>query len=166
MRVRHVWYAALIAAVPVITVSCAAQANHVRGSFGEETQPPSTAVVAPSYPYPATVQAPPPPVVVQPGQQIIVQPGPSSSVVTPSTVVAPGAQMVQADTLEANEVRAQTIYANRIETQEIQGTIRQTGPVKLDRSVANLRTPTVVASVLYADISKYVGLVKSFERAA
>jgi len=62
--------------------------------------------------------------------------------------------MVQAENLEANEVRAQTIYANKIEASEIQGSIHQTAKVKLDGSVRDMRVPTVVASVLYADTIK------------
>ena len=62
--------------------------------------------------------------------------------------------MVQAEDLEANEVRAHTIYANKIEASEIRGTIHQTAKVKLDSSVTDLKTPTVVASLLYADTIK------------
>ena len=79
---------------------------------------------------------------------MILQPGQSG------TVVAPTPQMVQAEDLEANEVRAHTIYANKIQASEIRGTIHQTAKVKLDSSVTDLKTPTVVASLLYADTIK------------
>jgi hypothetical protein len=63
-------------------------------------------------------------------------------------------QVVQVEDLEAHEVRAQTIYANRIQASEIRGAIHQTGEVRIDRSVADLKAPTLVASVLYADTIK------------
>jgi hypothetical protein len=90
------------------------------------------------------------PVVVSPGQAVVVQPSTSGQpvIVQSGTVTAPAAQVVQADALEANEVRAQTIYANRIQSPEIRGTIHQSGGVKMDRSVSNLKTQTLTASVL------------------
>lgn len=138
---RAVWCA--VALAPLIA-GCAAQPSHDR-SEGFGTQTPGTAVAQP-----------PPPVVVQPGQSVVVQPGQSVVVhpAPPAPVVVPGSQVVQVEDLEANEVRAQTIYANKIQAAEIRGTIHQTGEVKIDRSVADLKTPTVVASVLYADTIK------------
>jgi hypothetical protein len=154
-----------VAAISAIGVTGAARANHIGSTpdFGSESLPAGTAVVQTTQP-PATQ----PPVVIQPGQPVVVQPGPSGSVVVQPgqsgavvvqpgasrTVVAPAPQMVQAEDLEANEVRAQTIYANKIEASEIRGTIHQTGKVKLDSSVTDLKAPTVVASLLYADTIK------------
>jgi hypothetical protein len=120
----------------VIALTGAARADHINGGFS--TQTPGSAVIQPA----------PPPVVVYPGQSVVVQPGP------PATVIAPAPQMVQAEDLEANEVRAQTIYANKIRASEVRGAIHQTGKVKLDSSVADLKASTVVASVLYADTIK------------
>ena len=132
MRARNLWYAAALAAIPVIDVTGSAQADHING------QTSGSVVIQPAQP----------PVVIQPGQSVVVQPGPNA------TVVAPGPQTVQAEDLEANEVRAQTIYANKIEASEIRGSIHQTAKVKLDGSVRDLKAPTVVASVLYADTIK------------
>jgi hypothetical protein len=136
MRGRSKWCAAVVAVVPIIALAGAARADHINGNGGFGTQTPGSVVVQP-----------PPPVVVQPGQLVVVQSG------QPSTMVVP-AQMVQAEDLEANEVRAQTIYANKIQASEVRGAIHQTGKVKLDRTVTDLRAPTVVASVLYADTIK------------
>jgi hypothetical protein len=164
-----------VAAISAIGVTGAARANHIGSTpgFGSESLPAGTAVV--QMPQPPATQ---PPVLIQPGQSVVVQPGPSGSVVVqpgqsggvvvqpgqagsvvvqpgPSrTVATPAPQMVQAEDLEANEVRAQTIYANKIEASEIRGTIHQTGKVKLDSSVTDLKAPTVVASLLYADTIK------------
>ena len=172
MRIRSTLGAVVVAALPVIALTGAATANHIRsssnGSFSTESQPTGSAVA----------QTAQPPVVVQPGQSVVVQPAPSGSVVVQpgqsgsvvvqpgqsgsvvvqpgqsATVVAPAPQMVQAEDLEANEVRAQTIYANKIEASDIRGSIHQTGKVKLHSSVTDLKTPTVVASILYADTIK------------
>ena len=162
MRIRSTLGAVVVAALPVIAVTGAATANHIRsssnGSFSTESQSTGSAVA----------QVPQPPVVVQPGQSVVVQPAPSGSVVIQpgqsgsvvvqpgqsATVVAPAPQMVQAEDLEANEVRAQTIYANKIEASDIRGSIHQTGKVKLHSSVTDLKAPTVVASILYADTIK------------
>ena len=70
------------------------------------------------------------------------------------TVAVPASQIFQADSLEATEVRAQTIYANRIQSNEIRGTIHQSGGVKMDRSVSNVKIQTLTASVVYADTIK------------
>ena len=125
MRTRAMW--GMVALAPLIIVGCAAKP----GSYSSESAG-------------AVVQSPPP-VVVQPGQRVVVE-APQSP-----TVVVPGSQVVQADDIVANEVRAQTIYANRIKAPEIRGAIHPTGQVRIDRSVPDLRAPTVVASVLYAD---------------
>jgi hypothetical protein len=93
------------------------------------------------------IPSPQAPVVVEPGQSVVVQPG------SPATVVVPG-QTIQAEDLEANEVRAQTIYANKMRALEVRGAIHQTGKVKLEGAVSDLRAPTVVASVVYADTIK------------
>ena len=171
MSRRHVWRAAILTIAPVVALAGAASANHIRGSFADETRSPGSAV---TQQYPMTTSQPAlPPVVVQPGQQVIVAPAqPGTVVAAPGTVVtAPGTvvtapatvaqpsvmqapQMVQAEDLQANEVRAQTIYANKIEAPDVQGTIHQTGTVKLDSSVRDLTTPTVNASIVYADTIK------------
>ena len=145
MRARSAW-AALLALTPVITVAGAARADHINNGFTAGTRSTGTVVVQPA---PATAL---PPVVVQPGQPIIVQqPGQPPA---PATVVQPAPQMVQAEDLEANEVRAHTIYANKIQAPEIQGAIHPTAKVRLDRTVSDLKAPTVVASILYADTIK------------
>ena len=86
----------------------------------------------------------PPPVVIQPGQRVVVE-SPQSPTVMPSS------QVIQADDIVANEVRAQTIYANKIRAPEVQGAIHQTGQVRIDGSVPDLKAPTITASVIYAD---------------
>ena len=159
MKVRNHAWAALVALIPVIAVT-GASANHIgngftatNGGFASEGRAPGS-VVVPQGPVVATPvpAANLPPVVVQPGQPIIVQqPG---QPVMPSTVVQPLQQMVQAEDLEANEVRAQTIYANKIVAPEVQGSIRSTPKIELHPSVADLKTPTVNASVVYADTIK------------
>ena len=152
MRGRHVWRAAILALAPVVTLTGAARANHIRAGFGEETQPPGSVVIQTT---PQVAGQPAlPPVVVQPGQQVIVQPAQPSTVVTQPSVVVPAPQMVQAEDLEANEVRAHTIYANKIEAADVRGSIHPTGGVKLDKTVRDLKAPTVVASLLYADTIK------------
>jgi hypothetical protein len=90
--------------------------------------------------------------VVQPGQSIVLAPGQPATVVTG----APGASgpVIQAEDLEATEVRARTIYANKIESPMIQGAIYQTGGVKFSGSVADIKGPTFTASVIYADTIK------------
>lgn len=129
MRTRAIW--SVVALTPLIVVGCASKPTQ-RDGFSSETS--GAVVVQPS-----------PPVVIQPGQQVVVQPPQSP------TVVTSGSPVVQADDIRANEVRALTIYANKIRAPEIQGAIHPTGEVKIDRSVPDLRVPTVVASVLYAD---------------
>jgi hypothetical protein len=44
--------------------------------------------------------------------------------------------------------------ANKIEVADVQGSIHPTGSVKLDKTVRDLKAPTVVASLLYADTIK------------
>ena len=145
MRARIAW-AAAVALMPIIAVTGGARADHINNGFTSEPRSTGSVVIPPA---PATTL---PPVVVQPGQSIIVQqPGQPA---TPATVVQPAPQMVQAEDLEANEVRAHTIYANKIEASEIQGAIHPTAKVRLDRTVADLKAPTVVASILYADTIK------------
>jgi hypothetical protein len=162
MKLRGVW--SLVAIAPLIAAGCAAQSDYVRPgdrTFDREGQAPGSAVgqgtvVIPPPPQAAVVVQPSQaPVVVAPGQTVVV-PSPSgqSSGVQPGTVTVPASQIVQADGLEANEVRANTIYANRIEAPEIQGTIHQTGGVRMDSSVSDLKAQTVTASVLYADTIK------------
>lgn len=131
MRSRIVWSAALIALAPALAALGAARANDVNVNIGA---PPSTAtpgsiVVQPS-PAPVVVQPAPPPVVVQPSP----------------TVVAPSAQVIQADEIEATDVRAHTIYANKIEALEVMGSVHQTGRVKIEDAKGEIKTPSVVAS--------------------
>jgi hypothetical protein len=89
-------------------------------TFDKETQPPGSAV-AQSPPVAVVIPPPPQPVVVQPSQAPVVVQSPQAPVVVqplpaPGQVVVvppapPGTvagQVVQADALEANEVRAQT----------------------------------------------------------
>ena len=144
MKARVLW--CVLAIAPLVAAGCATAGNR---TFGNETQPPGSAVtqapgavVIPPPPQPVVVQSAPAPVVVSPGQSVVVQPAPSGQpvVVQSGTVTVPASQIVQADALEATEVRAQTIYANRIQSNEIRGTIHQSGGVKIDRSVANLKT--------------------------
>jgi len=130
MKARAMWGVVAFVLTPLIVVGCATH----------RTQPYSS---APSGP--VVVQSPPPPVVIPPGQPVVVE-SPRSP-----TVVLPSSQVIQADDVVANEVRAHTIYANRIRAPEIRGAIHPTGEVRIDRSVPDLRAPTVVASVLYAD---------------
>jgi hypothetical protein len=161
MKLRGAW--SLVAIAPLIAAGCAAQSGYVRPgdrTFEREGQAPGSAVgqgtvVIPPPPQSVVVQPSQAPVVVSPGQTVVV-PSPSgqSSVGQPGTVTVPASQIVQADGLQANEVRANTIYANRIEAPEIQGTIHQTGGVRMDPSVSDLKAQTVVASVLYADTIK------------
>jgi hypothetical protein len=164
MKARVLW--CVLAVAPLVAAGCATQSDYVRPgdrTFGNETQPPGSAVtqapgavVIPPPPQPVVVQPSPAPVVVAPGQSVVVQPSPSVQpvVVQSGTVMVPASQIVQADSLEATEVRAQTIYANRIQSNEIRGTIHQSGGVKMDRSVSNVKTQTLTASVLYADTIK------------
>ena len=163
MKARVLW---CVMAIAPLVAGCATQSDYVRPgdrTFGNETQPPGSAVTQ----APSTVVIPPPPqsvvvqpsqtpVVVSPGQSVVVQPPQSGQpvVVQSGTVTVPASPIVQADALEATEVRAQTIYANRIQSPEIRGTIHQSGGVRMDRSVTNLKMPTVTASVLYADTIK------------
>jgi hypothetical protein len=163
MKARILW--SVIAIAPLVA-GCATQPDYVRPgdrTFDREAQPPGSAVSrAPSAvvipPPPRSVVVPPSqaPVVVAPGQSVVVQAPQTgqATVVQPGTVVVPASQIVQADSLEASEVRAQTIYANRIESPEIRGTIHRSGGVRMDPSVSNLKTQTLTASVLYADTIK------------
>jgi hypothetical protein len=76
-------------------------------------QPPSGPLVVQS-----PVPGPPPP----PGTPVIV-PSPPTVVVPPSIP-----QVLQADDIEASEVRAHTVYANKIKASQIQGAVfRQPG---------------------------------------
>jgi hypothetical protein len=169
MKARVLW--CMVAVAPLIAAGCATHDVVRPGdrTFDKETQPPGSAVaqsppaavVIPPPPQPVVVQPSQAPVVVQPPQApVVVQPPPAPGQVvvvrpaSPGTVAGSASHVVQADALEANEVRAQTIYANRIQAPEIRGTIHQSGGVKMDRSVNNLRAAMVSASVLYADTIK------------
>jgi hypothetical protein len=149
MRPRIV--CALVVA-PLIAGGCAGRSDYVtsRDNLGFGTGSTSSAVTY-TPPQPVVVEPPTviqPPVVVQPGQQVVVAPS------QPAAVVVPGTQVIQADDLEANEVRAQAIYANRIQATEIRGVVHQPAEVKIARSVADIKAATLVASVLYADTIK------------
>src|SRR5262245_24255001 len=110
MKARMLW--CLVAAVPMIAAGCASS-NGVRPgdrTFDKETQAPGSAVsqapvvVAPAQP--TVVQPSQAPVVVAPGQTVVV-PAPAGTVTVPGAVTVPATQVVQADELQANEVRAQ-----------------------------------------------------------
>src|SRR5262245_64614667 len=129
MKTRILW---CLMAIAPLAAGCASRSDYVRPgdrTFGNETQAPGSAVtpapgavVIPPPPQPVVVQPSQAPVVVSPGQSVVVQPSSTSGqpvVVQSGTVMVPAAQVVQADSLEANEVRAQTIYANRIQSNEI-----------------------------------------------
>jgi hypothetical protein len=140
-------------------------------SFSEETIPPGSAVAQ----GPGAVVVPPPLTAVPPAKggtppgahdfsQETISPG-SAVLQGPGTVVSGTAgvavagqqgsqQIVEAEALEANEVHAQIIYANHIQSPDIHGTIHQTGGVRMDRSVSDLKAVTVTAGVLYADTIK------------
>jgi hypothetical protein len=145
MKARIAW-AAVVALMPVLAVSGAARADHINNGFASEVRPPGSVVI-----HPAQATPPLPPVVVQPGQSIIVQ---QSGQPALATVVQPSPRTIQAEDLEANEVRAHTIYANKIEASEIHGAIHPTAKVRLDGSVSDLKAATVVTSLLYADTIK------------
>jgi hypothetical protein len=162
MKARILWCA--VVAAPLMA-GCATYDTTRPGdhTFDKETQTPGSAVA--QYPGPVVIPPPPQPapVVVQPSQgQVVVQQAPATvpgqAVVIPpgqtGTVSVPASQVIQADALEANEVRAQTIYANKIQSPEIRGTIHQSGGVKMDRSVTDMKAALVSASVLYADTIK------------
>jgi hypothetical protein len=137
MRVHSIWSAAVVAFASALALTGAARADHIDGNIGTSQAPPSV-----------LVQPTQPSVVVQPGQPaVIVQPA------QPSTVVVPATQIVQAEDIEANEVRAQTVYANKIRASEVRGAIHQTAKVKLDNA-ADIKAPTVVGAVIYADTIK------------
>jgi hypothetical protein len=138
-----------------------------RPSFSEETISPGSTI--PEGPDAVVVPPPPTPVLpakvgtppgahdfsqetISPGSAVLQGPGTVASG-TPG-VAAAGPQIVEAEALEATEVHAQMIYANRIQSPDIHGTIHQTGGVRMDRSVKDLKAPTVTASVLYADTIK------------
>ena len=119
-------------------------------------------VVQPSPPPPVIVEpAPPASVIVKPTPPptVVVEPTPSTTVIetTPSTttVVVPPAvpQMIQAAHIEANDVRAETSYANKIKATDVKGTIHQSREVKM-KGQSNLKVPSLVASVIYADTIK------------
>ena len=158
MKARMLW--CLVAAVPMIAAGCASHDGVRPGdrTFDKETQAPGSAVsqapvvvVPPAQP--TVVQPSQAPVVVAPGQTVVV-PAPAGTVTVPGAVTVPATQVVQADELQANEVRAQTIYANKIESPEVRGTIHQTGGVKFDHSPNDLKASMVTASVVYADTIK------------
>jgi hypothetical protein len=145
MRVR-VLGAALAAVPAALLLAGVARADEINVNVGTPYQQPSSVVVQPSQP-PVVVQpalAPPAPT-MQPGPTVVVPPG-------SSTVIVPGVpQTVQAEDIEANEVRAQTIYANKIKASEVRGVVHQTGQVKIGNGGGDIKAPTVTASVIYAD---------------
>jgi hypothetical protein len=71
--------------------------------------------------------------------------------VTPPMVV--GSPTLQADQISAQLVRARTIYANRIDARQVHGVIYQTGGVMMTSSdsLGDIKSPEVIASVIYAD---------------
>jgi hypothetical protein len=48
-------------------------------------------------------------------------------------------------------VRANVIYANKIEADEVRGVVHQSQSVKVTDSQGKIKSPEVVASVIYAD---------------
>src|SRR5262245_34207342 len=141
MRARNSWGVGVIALASLTAAVGVARANHIGGGgFTDESS--GAVVIQPS-----------PPVVVEPSPSVVVQPAPSTVVVPGQTIVVPG-QTIQAEDLEANEVRAQTIYANKIRAPEVRGAIHQTGRVKIQGSASDLKAPVVTASVVYADTIK------------
>jgi hypothetical protein len=125
-------------------------------NFGKRNTPQSPSVIiAPALqpaPPPVVVQPSPPAVVVpQSSAPVVVQPAPPGTVVVQPPAVAVPATPVQAEDIEANEVRAQTIYANKIRASAVSGTVHKIDKVRLGDGRASLKTPSVVASVIYAD---------------
>lgn len=85
----------------------------------------------------------------------MVQPAPPPVIVQPSpSVVVRSAQVVQADEIEATDVRAQTIYANRIEAADVRGALHQTDKIELGDAEGEIGTTSILASVIYADTIK------------
>ena len=58
---------------------------------------------------------------------------------------------MQADKIEAREVRARTIYANKIEASDIRGMLHKVERIKFDAKPGDLKTSAVVAGTIYAD---------------
>lgn len=139
MKARNLWVVALLAVVPLVS-ACAAYDPYQTHAHGT---PPPGVVVEPST-APATIYPPvssPPPAVHQPAT-VVHQPGVVAAAI-PATL--------EADRIEATEVRARVIYANRIEAPEIRGTVRSLERVRFESRRDDLRAAVVEAGAIYAD---------------
>ena len=85
-----------------------------------------------------------PPPIANPGLPMAMQ-----QVAPPEPTPSPR-HIVQADAIEAAEVRADTIYANRIKAREINGTVHRQPDMPL-RTQGQMGVPSVVASTIYAN---------------
>src|SRR5262249_28498088 len=72
------------------------------------------------------------------------------------TTITPGVvpSTLQADDIEAAQVRAQTIYANKIKASNVQGMVHQTKGVRIKHTKSDLKIPQVQAGTIYADVIK------------
>jgi hypothetical protein len=75
---------------------------------------------------------------------------PTATTLTPGVVPA----SLQADDIEAHQVRAQTIYANKIKASNVQGMVHQTKGVRIKHAKGDLKVPQVEAGTIYADVIK------------
>lgn len=73
---------------------------------------------------------------------------PSATTLTPGVVPA----SLQADDIEAHQVRAQTIYANKIKASNVQGVVHQTKGVRIKHAKSDLKVPQVQAGTIHADV--------------
>jgi hypothetical protein len=64
---------------------------------------------------------------------------------------APVPSTIQADDIEAHQVRARTIYANRIEADQVQGVVHQSTGIRVEDTDGDVEAPDVAAGVIYAD---------------
>jgi hypothetical protein len=137
MKPRNFLAATLLAVVPLVS-ACTTYDPDVPTASSTALAPPPGVVIEPAQP-PAVVQPQTPPA---PG--VVVQ--------QPSGVVAgqPN-QTVQADQINAGEVRAQAIYANKIEASDVRGVVHKVERVKFDSKRGDLRMPSLLAGAIYAD---------------
>jgi hypothetical protein len=91
-----------------------------------------------------SLNSPPPPAVVNAGPPMAMQ-----QVAPPEPAPSP-LHIVQADAIQAAEVRADTIYANRINAKQINGTVHRQPDMPL-RTQGRMGVPSVVASTIYAN---------------
>ena len=88
---------------------------------------------------------------------VIEVPASVPTVTTFSPGVVPAS--LQADDIDAREVRAQTIYANKIKASQVQGVVHQTKGVKIKHAKGDLKVPQVQAGTIYADVIKADSIV-------